>query len=189
MTGHDDETMSTVPAITDHVRPSDRNRYEALVGELHQMLRDQPGFLSVDTVRHVQPHRIEYTILLRFAGKAGAQAWRSVPGIAAKLADIRAITGEAVQIVEAAGLEIWVDHARGAEPGLPPFWKRVALSVIAVYPMLMLLLFLSQPLVGSLPRPIQVFTIVVVLSALLTWPIMPYLSRLLRPWLFGNASK
>ncbi|MGZ0187855.1 MAG: hypothetical protein ACKVH0_07600, partial [Alphaproteobacteria bacterium] len=99
------------------------------------------------------------------------------------LAQIEAITGGAAQVVEAAGLGIWVDHAKGVEPRMPPAWKRIVLSVIAVYPMLMLLSTLGAPIIGDLPQPLQVLIVVVVLSALLTWPIMPWLSKALRPWL------
>ena len=109
-------TDPKVLAITDHVALSDRDRYEARVSELHVLFRQQPGFLSVDTVRHIQPNRAEYTVLLRFADEPTAAAAQSDPQISAKIAEIRSITGGAAQVVEAAGLEFWVDHAAGRGP-------------------------------------------------------------------------
>ena len=87
------------------------------------------------------------------------------------------------QVEEAVGLGMWIDHIEGKEPSLPPFWKRITLSVIAVYPVLMILSALSAPIIKGLPQFLQVLIIVTLLSALLTWPIMPWLSKILRPWL------
>ncbi|MES0810937.1 antibiotic biosynthesis monooxygenase [Roseibium sp. SCPC15] len=176
-------TMPITIAVTDHVPLAQKNRYEALVGELHRLFAAQEGFQSVDTVRHQRPDGVEYTVLLRWANQDTADNWRENAEISRKLSQIEEITGGATQYVEAAGLGLWFDHPDNAAPLLPPFWKRVTLSVLAVYPMLMLLLALSAPLIGNLPQPVQVLTVVIVLSALLTWPIMPWLSKLLQPWL------
>ncbi len=170
-------------AVTDHVPMASRNRYEKLVEELHQLFETQDGFLSVDTVRHKRPHQVEYTILSRWSDELAATHWRKNDIIRKKLSEIESITGGPAQHVQAVGLGMWIDHAEGMAPNLPPAWKRVAMSVVAVYPMLMLLMALSAPIVGGLPQFLQVLTIVIVLSALLTWPIMPWLSKILRPWL------
>lgn len=176
-------TEPVVQAVTDRVGNQLRDRYELLVGEFHEMLKRQPGFLSVDTVRHVKDRQTDYTVLLRFEDRTSADAWKASPEIRAKLDAIQELTGGPVKLTESAGLEMWVDHAPGDRPVLPTFWKRVTLSVLAVYPSLMVLMAISQPLIGALPQALQVFAIVVVLSGLLTWPIMPWLTRVLRPWL------
>lgn len=122
-------------------------------------------------------------MLLRFTDADAAQGWRNRPEITAKLAEITALTGEAARIVESVGLGLWADHVSGAAPALPLYWKRVVMAVLAVYPMLMILLPLSRPLVWELPQPLQTRFVVVVLACLLTWPIMPTLGKILRPWL------
>ncbi|UWQ35333.1 hypothetical protein K3555_22650 (plasmid) [Leisingera sp. M527] len=170
-------------AVTDHVPHDVSTVYEARARELHEMLNDCPGFLSTDTVRHKREHQIEYTIILRFSDQESAQNWEIRPDIAAKLKEITDLTGGAAQIVESAGLGLWVDHVPGAAPSLPPFWKRVILSVLGVYPTLLILIPLSRPLVSGMPQPLQTLAVVVVLAALLTWPIMPFLGKIFRPWL------
>ena len=170
-------------AVTDHVPQIAKDRYELLVEELHQLFQQQDGFLSVDIVRHDRPHQVEYTVLSRWHDEASATRWRQNETIQNKLSQIENITGGPAQYVQVVGLGMWIDHAPGAEAKLPPAWKRIVMSVIAVYPMLMLLLILSAPLIGGLPQFLQVLLIVIILSALLTWPIMPWLGKALRPWL------
>jgi hypothetical protein len=177
-----------VLAVTDRVANDKRDRYEMLIGEFHQMLKQLPGFHSVDTVRHVKEQQTEYTVLLRFEDEGSAEGWKSRPDVAAKLNEIMALTGGPVKTTESAGLEMWVDHPVGERPALPPFWKRVTVSVLAVYPSLMFLMAISRPVIGTLPQPLQVLIIVVVLSGLLTWPIMPLLTRSLRSWLAPSVA-
>ncbi|UWR84004.1 antibiotic biosynthesis monooxygenase [Phaeobacter inhibens] len=177
---------SVTLAVTDHVPMEAKARYEALVEELHRLFEAQNGFLSVDTVRHSRPHQVEYTVLSRWSDEAAVTQWRENPAIREKLTQIEAITGGPAQHVQAIGLGMWVDHADGSAPHLPPAWKRTAMSAAAVYPMLMLLMALSSPIIGGLPQFLQVLIIVIVLSALLTWPIMPWLSKVLRPWLMAR---
>jgi len=173
-------------AITDHVPLADKDRYEQLVDELHQLFRGQDGFLSVNTVRHSLPHQVEYTVLLRWVDQSAASKWKSDGVIRHKLAQIEGITSGTAKAVEASGLGLWIDHAQGKAASLPPFWKRVAMSILAVYPLLMLLLAASSPVIGSLPQPMQVLIVVILLSTLLTWPIMPWLSGVLRHWLLAK---
>jgi len=169
--------------VTDHVPLADKDKYEVLVDELHQLFEKQDGFLSVDIVRHSRPHQVEYTVLSRWSSEAAVTHWKQDKTILSKLSQIEAITGGTAQIVRAAGLGIWVDHAGGMPPKLPPAWKRIVMSVVAVFPLLMLLTTITTPVIEELPQSVQVFIIVCVLSALLTWPIMPWLGKILSPWL------
>ena len=122
-------------------------------------------------------------MLLRFENQHAARLSEKNPAIKAKITEIKTLTGGPSQVVEAIGLGMWVDHVQGEEPKLPAFWKRVTISVLGVYPMLMVLLALLNPLLSGLPQPLQVFCLVVVLAILLTWPIMPTLGKLLHTWL------
>ncbi len=66
----------------------------------------------------------------------------------------------------------------------PPFWKRVIICVICVYPLIVLLRLALAPVTGGLPWGVALLPNVVILSALLTYPVFPWVTRLLRPWLY-----
>ena len=125
-------------------------------------------------------------ILVKFDAQASLDSWRGSPELARWLAKLDGLTERAPQFQEAIGLELWFDRASGARPVLPAFWKRVVLSIACVYPMIMLLSRAFEPIIGAWPPAGQIFVVVVVLSALLTWPIMPHATRLLKPWLYGS---
>ncbi|MEH6443678.1 MAG: hypothetical protein V7784_07265 [Oceanospirillaceae bacterium] len=173
-------------AVTDHVPMGEKERYEALIKELHKMFSASGGFLSVDIVRHHRPHQVEYTILSRWSDEIAVSNTLQDKPIREKISQIEAITGGPAQYVQAIGLGMWVDHTEMGPQRLPPAWKRITMSIIAVYPMLMLLMAITGPFIGWMPQYLYVLILVIVLSALLTWLIMPWLSKMLRPWLEPN---
>ncbi len=183
------QTKPVTITLTDHIPVAHQVEYEGLVAELHQLFQQQPDFVSVDVIRHTRLHLMEYTVVLRVDSDQSFSKWKKDPKIKVILEKIYAVAGEAEHSAKALGLEIWVDHKAGSEPVMPPVWKRVLMSVIAVYPMLVLLLTFSKPLIGHLPQMLQVLMIVIILSILLTWPIMPMLSKILHPWLFAHIAR
>lgn len=167
----------------DYVPLSVKDEFETCVRELHTLFESLTGFYSADVVRHTRDQQMEYTVLLRFADEAASENWKHDPAIAKKLKELEAITGGAAHSSKCVGLGLWVDHIAGVEPKSPPFWKQLVFSVLGVYPTLIVILAISDPLIGGLPRLLAVFITVVLLSALLIYPIMPLLNRFLQPWM------
>jgi antibiotic biosynthesis monooxygenase (ABM) superfamily enzyme len=56
-------------------------------------------------------------------------------------------------------------------------------TILGVYPASLFVPWLLNPLIGSLPKLLQVFFIAVGIVTLLTWVIMPALVKVLKPWL------
>lgn len=171
--------------IVDHVNRESLSDYEDWLAGIHGSLKNQRGFVSVDVIRHVDQPDPEYIILVKFENQERLDAWRTSPELAGWLSKLEGLVARKPHFEEAIGLEIWFDHA-SKQQRLPAFWKRVILNIACVYPMIILLSWAFAPITESLPPPGQIFVVVVVLSTLLTWPIMPYVTRRLKPWLFGT---
>jgi len=81
------------------------------------------------------------------------------------------------------GLESW--FTLPAQPGAPPpAYKMAVLTWAAIFPLITPMVVASAPLIGPLPlaRRLAVTTLVTV--SLMTWVVMPRLTRLLRRWLY-----
>ncbi len=190
-----DETPGMVPAtlkIVDRVGRGRVPNNEAWLAGIHGDLKKHPGFISVDVIRQLDLPRPEYLILVKFAAQVHLEAWQDSDEARLWLARLEKIVDEAPQLEQALGLEIWFDRGSTDAPQMPAFWKRVLLSIGCVYPMILLLDWAMSPLSRSLPPEVQILIVVVPLSILLTWPVMPVASRLLRRWLYplrpGSAS-
>jgi uncharacterized protein len=82
------------------------------------------------------------------------------------------------------GLETWFTRpSRPGEPA-PPRYKMVAVTWLAVYPLITLILVLFGPLLGLLPMLLRTLVLTAVMVTLMTYVIMPRMTRLFSSWLY-----
>ena len=79
---------------------------------------------------------------------------------------------------ELSGLEAWF---RSSTP--PPRWKMAIVTLCGVFPTSLLLFYGLSDLLKSLPAPLRLGINALLMVIILTWLIMPMLSRLAKPWL------
>lgn len=121
----------------------------------------------------------EYGILRTFADATERDAFYSSSLFKAWDERVRPLTeGEPVQR-ELHGLEAWFRAA-----GNPPArWKMAVVTAIGVYALSPLLARLVGPWLAPWPLPLRNAASTVLMVSALTWVVMPFLTRHLRPWL------
>ncbi|WGT52631.1 hypothetical protein [Thioclava nitratireducens] len=82
-----------------------------------------------------------------------------------------------------------VSSARNAAPPtsaqkIPAFWKRWTVSMIAVYPALIGLVYGLTPVTAGMPKPLSLFIVALLLTGLNARYLVPFLNRHLQGWLF-----
>ena len=89
------------------------------------------------------------------------------------------------------GLELWFTLPKSNLENLkePLYHKQVIIGVITVYPLILLSNLLLTPFLQGLPALISLLISVIFVSALLTYPVMPYLTKILAFWLYPSKSK
>lgn len=71
----------------------------------------------------------------------------------------------------------------------PPRWKMAIITWIAIYPIITILLLIIGPIIlGHLPIPIVTLILSVTLVLLMTFIVMPLLTRAFRPWLLRRPA-
>jgi uncharacterized protein len=160
--------------------------YERWLGALQEASRSAPGYLGVETIRPGDGASVrEYVSIVRFASYEHLRAWedsrtrenwleRLPPGV---------VDGEA-EIKRLDGLEFWFQGA-GHPGALAPSPHKMVLLIIpiviaivsAMRPVLRAILGDVHPFIGLLiSATVQV--------SLLTYVIMPRVTRLFSRWLF-----
>ncbi|MGF7036796.1 antibiotic biosynthesis monooxygenase [Mucilaginibacter sp. OV119] len=76
------------------------------------------------------------------------------------------------------GLEAWF-----RSPGAPPRWKMALVTLCGVFPTSIFLNLVAGPLIKTLPLVFRLLIIAVLMVAMLTWLVMPVLTRSLKKWL------
>ena len=166
-------------AITRRIRPGCEAEYEAALRDFFKASFAHGGVYGANMlVPAPGSSSLEYGILRTFANEQERDAFYGSPMFKQWEERVRPLTeGEPTQR-QLQGLEAWF---RNPEP--PPLWKMAIATYLGVLPVVMLLSLTLGPAIQSwhfIPSNI-VFNACVV--ALLTWVVMPLITRLLQHWL------
>ena len=126
-------------------------------------------------------------LLQHFRDQAALESWLSSSQRAELLREANHLL-ERPPSVRRTGLETWF-HLPSDGPAIvpPPRWKMWLTSVVAIYPLLLAFLAWVSPRIAGWPLPLRAAVLPLVLLSLMTYLVMPNLTRLLRPWLAAGT--
>jgi antibiotic biosynthesis monooxygenase (ABM) superfamily enzyme len=131
------------------------------------------------------PGSREYHILFSFADRKSLQAWLASDERRRRLARVGELLEADRGLQQVTGLETWFKLPGSNVPTMkpPPRWKMWLVSLAAVYPLVLAFQALVVPRMASLPLPLKALLFPLVLLTLMTFVVMPVVTRVLRRWL------
>lgn len=176
--------------ISEVVDPSQVPAYEAWTAGINHDARQFEGFLGVEVIRPRDHHHPEYVVIVKFDTYDHLRDWIISPTYRAWMDKSYGLIATRSQQQLPSGLELWFTLPQ-AQSGLPspPYYKQVVLGVLAVYPLILLANLLLGPLLAGLPSLLALLISVMFVSALLTYPVMPWLSKGLGGWLYPGRGR
>lgn len=142
------------------------------------------GYLGTEVVRPAGKGDHAYASIFRFDTVEHLDAWMQSPARASWNERARAFQARPSRVTRYEGLEAWFVPPRGSPPQAPPKHRMALVTFAVIWPMVHVI----PPAIAALvPAPrlaleaLAVGTIVL----LMTWVVMPAVTRLLRPWLYG----
>jgi uncharacterized protein len=131
------------------------------------------------------PDSREYHILFSFTDRTSLRAWLDSAERRRWLARVGQLLEADQGLQQLTGLETWFKLPGGNVPPMkpPPRWKMWLVSVVAVYPLVLTFQALLVPSMTGLPLPLKALSFPLVLLTLMTFVVMPVVTRLLRRWL------
>ena len=142
-----------------------------------------PGHLGASVLH--EPGSPYYHVVYKFTDRDRFRAWVESDERGRWLARVERLTEDDPELQETTGLETWFDlpGPDGAPSRPPPRWKMWLVSLLAVYPLVVLFQWLLAPRVERWPLPLKAALFPLVLLTLMTYVVMPLVTRLLRRWL------
>jgi hypothetical protein len=177
-----------VTAVISHlVKPGREEGYEEWMRGIIPVAKTFEGHLGVNVLRPDKGVPLQYIIVLHFDHHKHLQAWldsdvrrewieRAKPLIQAP---------EDVQILT--GLETWFVLPRQLPKSPPKRYKMALLTWLAVFLTLSAMRYLLAPLLAPLPGLLAQLITIGVVVLLLTYVVMPQLTRLFYKWLYPNS--
>ncbi|MGG6241663.1 antibiotic biosynthesis monooxygenase [Nodosilinea sp. AN01ver1] len=179
-------TQAGVIAIARRVRPGCEADFEAAIRGVSLAASTFPGYVGSE-VFYPPTRRGEWQLILRFDTPAHRQEWENSPICQGWIARADALT-EPPQVSRVNGLEAWFALPELPYTAPPPQWKTMVVSAVGLYPIILVLPTLLRPATNGLPIWLATLVNISIMMPLMTWMIMPQVTRLFKPWLYPGTT-
>jgi antibiotic biosynthesis monooxygenase (ABM) superfamily enzyme len=169
--------------VTRRVLPGRSAEFEALMDGMTEAARNFPGHLSCYQIKPGGGDRT-YHALFAFDDKARLQAWLDSPERASWLERIAAVTFGDNSTRILCGLEGWFALPSQEVKAPPPRYKMALLAWSGIFPLVLVLTTVVGPVLRPISTVFSVLVITFLVVVLMTWAVMPLLTRLLAWWLY-----
>ncbi|MCL6754641.1 antibiotic biosynthesis monooxygenase [Nostoc sp. CCCryo 231-06] len=182
----DDQFVTVV--ITQLVKPGCETAYEAWLKDITSVSRTYLGHLGTNVIRPQLGVRNEYVIIFRFDGYENLKAWMTSRDREYWLTQAQSLVESDPHVQQISGLEAWFSLP-GQPLKTPPRYKTALLTWAAVFVLINILSTFLVPLLRGLPPLIISLLVTIIMVVVLTYVVMPRVSRLFSFWLYPKSRK
>ena len=173
-------------SVTRRVKPGHEASYEEVLEGIIDAASRFPGHLGVEVFRPQSDTGGQYRTVYRFDNAEHLRAWLDSGERASWIerAEPHAIGPMRTSFVT--GLESW--FTLPDQPGVPPPppYKMALLTWITIFPLITAIVVVTGPLLEGLPLALRLGVTTAIAVPLMTWVVMPRVTRLLRGWLYPH---
>lgn len=171
-------------SISRQVKPGLETEYEQWISGVVDAASEYPGHHGSSVLRPSAATGNRYVIIYRFDSYENCQNWEQSELRKGWLDKLTGLVEGDAEVQRGTGLEFWFDL-----PELPvnkhPSPHKMALVLISVvYVLVVLLNLILAPLISDAGLWLKTAVIVVLQVLLMTYLVMPRVTRVLKPWLF-----
>jgi antibiotic biosynthesis monooxygenase (ABM) superfamily enzyme len=163
------------------VKPGRAAQYENLARKMVDTSKAFRGHLGA-TVLHEEDSP-DYTVLYSFTDRPSLQAWLDSPERRELLRQADLLAEQHVRLPPLTGLETWFALPHRATIKPPPRWKMWLVSLVAIYPLVVAFQATIVPTIKTWPLPVRSAVLPLTLLTLMTFVVMPVVTRVVQPWL------
>ena len=175
------DAAQTVTAVASfRIAPSAAAEFREWYRHIHDVLDRFDGFIRSELVEPVPGTQDDTAIIFSFTSRDTLDRWLESPERRQALAEIDPILEGERTVNVVGGFAGWFP---GTASTTPQRWKQAALVLLALYPTSMVIGVIRDRLYPDLTDPLAVLTGNVIGVAVLSWLLMPVLTRRFDGWL------
>jgi antibiotic biosynthesis monooxygenase (ABM) superfamily enzyme len=186
-------TEPVTVSITRHVDPSQEDQMRAWLRAGSELAERFDGFLGSGWVRPV-PDSSEWHVLYRFASQSALETWELSPQRRWWLDSAQGLVDESSR-EHRTGIEGWFDEPSSVDvqdlrttPRPPPRWKQMCAIFIVFFPLSVLANYLAKDFAADWWLPLRVLVTVGVMTPIMTYLALPWVTKLLHGWLTAERA-
>ena len=178
-----DEGAITV-SISRRVKPGYEAQYELWISGVIAAASTYSGHLGTNVLRPGPATNHEYVLIYRFDNYSNCQIWEKSSlrqSWLAKLSDM--VEGDPITH-RGTGLEFWFDLPELPVQKHPSAHKMALVLIPVVYSLVLMFNIVLEPWLADMSLWQHILVVVVLQVLLMTYVVMPRVTRLLQPWLY-----
>ena len=168
------------------IEPGREGEFEDWISGILAAVKAFPGYLGSEVLRPNNSDDDEYRIIYRFDHASNLERWEESDERRRWLDKAEPFVREQ-KVHRLTGLETWFTlPSRTGEPA-PPRYKMAVVTWLAVFPTVLVIFTLFGPLLNLLPTVLRTLLFTLTMVTLMTYVIMPRMTRLFSFWLYPKG--
>lgn len=177
---------SVTVVVAQKVKPGREVDYEKWISAISRVSNSYLGHMGTQVIRPQSGVRSEYVVVFRFDNYEHLKAWMTSRERQDWIDRARPLVASDAQVQQVNGLEAWFSLP-GQVAKAPPRYKMALLTWAAVYTLIVILNRAVAPLLQAFPKWVVTLIICGITVGLLTYIVMPQITRLFKRWLYPGS--
>ena len=187
------QEISEDPPVTvvaaHRVKPGKEKAFEETMSGLLEAAMTFDGHLGANVLRPTVPTDPQYRIIFKFDRMSNLQRWERSEVRRIWLLRLAELTQESLPLQILTGLETWFTLSQEGTVVPPPRYKMAVVTWLAIFPLIVGINILFGSFLNSLPMLLRSLILTVLLVSLMTYIVMPRMTRLFARWLYPKRRR
>ena len=172
--------------ITHKAKRGCEEQFKAWLKGINQEASHYRGYMGVQVIEPHSSSDREYVIIVRFDSYEHLKIWNASDIRQHYLEELHTLTEDESTYEYQSGLEYWFSLPEMPGQMPPPRHKMAFIIWLALTPLILSIPPITEPLLSELGliKPIPVLITCAILVVLMTYAVMPLMSRIFKKWLF-----
>lgn len=187
-TGKDREIDCDTPVtiiVKRRPRPGKEKEFKEVVSGISRAAMTFKGHLGINIFHPTRTNSF-YRMVFKFDSRRNFIAWETSDIRQKWLERFNEVDAGDPQMEVLSGLETWFASADEEAVVPPRKYKMMIVVWLSVFPLSVLLNYLLRPMISELNITLQIAVISIVIVILMTYIVMPFMSKLFHRWLHSN---
>jgi len=161
--------------------------FEEWLASITNAAHQFPGYLGANVLRPTSKNQPEFVTIFRFDSYANLAQWENSEQRQNLLKQSEELAEGEMQVQKISGLDFWFTPPTAQAPIAPPRYKMAIVLTCVIFILSLVLAPVLAKLLMILPPLLRQFAIVALQVTLITYFILPFLTRSLSRWLFASS--
>lgn len=172
--------------VSRRVKPEAVSAFETLSDEMSRRASQFDGYMGATLFRPVSPDDPEYRMIFKFTDEASLAEWERSEERAEMLEKLEGLLISPTEREKVSGLVTWFSLPSQNPVKPPPRYKMTIVSWLALYPAATLIFWLFGPWLAAIPLLLRTLLVTAALMILMSYVLMPFMTKRFAFWLFGR---